>query len=141
MEDSTLPGVGTSFKKWGCCKHTPFQEAQALATCKDLLKKQKTKIGSIQFFFLKRLAGAQIVCVPRPRSNRWSPPNRGEWLLAQRLRVAVDRVTYGHRPPLHGCSILHVASPFFSPSSPTFGYFGQLHLIGSNPCLPCPNLF
>jgi hypothetical protein len=23
MEDSTLPSVGASFKKWGCCAHTP----------------------------------------------------------------------------------------------------------------------
>jgi hypothetical protein len=37
-KDWTLPSIGASFKKWGCCTY-PFQEAQALATCTGLLKK------------------------------------------------------------------------------------------------------
>jgi hypothetical protein len=43
------------------------------------------------------------------------------------------------RPPaaLRSHFILHT-SPFFPPSSSTFGHFGQLHLIGSSTCPPCP---
>jgi hypothetical protein len=48
MEDSTLPSVGASFKKWGCCAHTP-KAAQALATCKGL--KKVKKISSKKLFF------------------------------------------------------------------------------------------
>jgi hypothetical protein len=31
MEDLTLPSVGASFKKWGCCRCNLPKEAQTLA--------------------------------------------------------------------------------------------------------------
>ena len=35
---------------------------------------------------------------------------------------------------MHGSHLFLPASSFFSPTSPTFGHFGQLHLIGFSPC-------
>jgi hypothetical protein len=59
LQDFTLPSVGASFKKWGCCTHTP-QEAQAFATCKGLKKKKKKKKKKREgrtIIFYKKWAG------------------------------------------------------------------------------------
>jgi hypothetical protein len=70
LQDFTLPSVGASFKKWGCCIHTP-QEAQALATCKGP-KKIKNKRRTI-FFYKNGLAASCQGRAARPTDDRWLP--------------------------------------------------------------------
>jgi hypothetical protein len=43
MEDLSLPSVGASFKKWMCCKHTPFKKPRPLLHARVFKKKGKKK--------------------------------------------------------------------------------------------------
>jgi hypothetical protein len=125
MEDFTLLSIGARFKKW---------ELSTPVLPKGHISKQPPKkIQKNQKNLEKR---------PNPLSVRLRATAGGRPLADQSLTDG--RTTRaGRRPAVtcrpHAGSIFSLLPLLFSPSSPTFGHFGQLHLIGSSPCPPYPD--
>jgi hypothetical protein len=112
-----------------CYMHGPFKKI------KKLKRKKNIK---------KNTAGCDLVgCGRRATTSRWPaawggrPPGDHPCPL-----VACSVATNSRHPPLRGCFIFALLPPpFFSPSSPIFGHFGQLILIGARPAHTSPNNF
>jgi hypothetical protein len=145
MEDLTLPSVGGSLNKWVHC-------APILPKCQEVPHHSKKKIQKNQKNSKTGL---------RPTGDCWLPPCPGRPTTGhsptsnQRSEVGWPWPTSPR--PLVAClsnqrssadcawvpfnslcvPIFPPASLFFPPSSPTFGHFGQLHLIGYSTCPPC----
>jgi hypothetical protein len=119
MEDLTLLSVGGSLKKW-------VYYAPILPKCQEVphtskFKKSKSKSKNL-----------------RTSRQQWERPATGRQPLVTSRPCTGPILLF---LPLHFSSCLPIfplASPFFPPSSPTFGHFGQLHLIGCShmPALP-----
>jgi hypothetical protein len=139
MEDFTFPSIRASFKKWGCCRHTPPLHTRSLGPCymQGPIKKITKKKGTKKIKFPCGGAASVFNAGP-PQPTRLPRTN-------QRL-LTVGQGTIGHRRPLVS-RLLLCKPPFLIPSllppsyllPPIFCTCGQLFLIVSNTCPPCPN--
>jgi hypothetical protein len=116
MEDSTLPSVGASFKKWGCCAHTPQSSPGPCNMQRPLISKKKK---------------FQIIIIFKKRGCR---------MTSDRPAVAQSGATSSRQPLLCGSPFIQPPCPLLPTSlPPNFSTCGQVFLIGSSTCPPCPD--
>jgi hypothetical protein len=114
MEHLTLPSVGTSFKKWGCCTPIPPKAPAHFSNF------QKNNFKNFKNF---KNMGTEL--------DRGQASTRGQRATAGHPPTA-DR----HMIPVRLC--VHFFE-FFSLLPSIFCACGQLLLVGSSTCLPWPD--
>jgi hypothetical protein len=103
MEDSTLPSVGASFKKWGCCRCTLPKEAQPLLHARALI------------FFVKKMVYLRLGAQPSYAHGKPVAPAADQWLPGGGSTSNRHLLTAGRRSLPGGSSIF--ATPYPLPSS------------------------
>jgi hypothetical protein len=126
------------------CTHSPQMPRTSKYKNKSKIKKFGNSQAAVGQARGRRATAGRPPASDQQSKTGWPRLTSSRTLVARWWATSSRRPMVAHRP--WACPILFFMPPHFSSClpffflllPPTFGHFGQLHLIGYSTCPPCP---